>query len=105
NPRISRRSVEIFEGSQWRHSSLSPLQERARPHTISQIPPSPETGLDRYDASGAVDDVPPPSLYDTREPLDDGIRNAVDSDGSQLIGEFEEKMRELIDEWRSLEHV
>ncbi|ORC89965.1 uncharacterized protein TM35_000102330 [Trypanosoma theileri] len=104
NPRISKKSVEIFEGSQHRFNSHSPLQDIVQLQNINQMSPA-EEDFNLYQEEVPVYDVSSPSLYNSK-PVSNTMTSSTDNDnGSQLINEFEQKMKELLDEWRSLEHV
>ncbi|EKF27484.1 hypothetical protein MOQ_008793 [Trypanosoma cruzi marinkellei] len=101
-PRISKRSVEIFEGSQQRYSSLSPPMETPHPDTIQQTPPT--EGAETYEGEHFISDVISPPLYEHSTASTSPLIH-IDNDGSRLINEFEHKMKELLNEWRSLERV
>ncbi|ESL10472.1 hypothetical protein TRSC58_01795 [Trypanosoma rangeli SC58] len=101
-PRINKRSVEIFEGSQQRHNSLSSPLETMRLEAANTTPLA--EGTEMYEGNYLLREAVSPLPYNN------GLASAsplakVDDDGSRLINEFEHQMRELLNEWRSLERV
>ncbi|RNF14706.1 uncharacterized protein Tco025E_05787 [Trypanosoma conorhini] len=101
-PRINKRSVEIFEGSQQRYSSLSPPLETTRLDAVGATPPAEDAEMSG--GEHLLNAVMSPLPYDNSSASASFLSN-LGSDGSQLISEFEHKMKELLNEWRSLERV
>ncbi|EAN94822.1 hypothetical protein C3747_6g673 [Trypanosoma cruzi] len=101
-PRINKRSVEIFEGSQQRYGSSSPPMEMTHPGAIQLTPPT--EGAETYERDHFISDAISPLLYESSAASTSPLIR-IDNDGSRLINEFEHKMKELLNEWRSIERV
>ncbi|RNE98800.1 hypothetical protein TraAM80_08615 [Trypanosoma rangeli] len=101
-PRINKRSVEIFEGSQQRYNSLSPPLEATHLEAANTTPLA--EGTEMYEGNYLLREVVSPLPYNNSLASASPLAK-LDDDCSRLISEFEHKMKELLNEWRSLERV
>ncbi|KAH9580922.1 hypothetical protein LSM04_005689 [Trypanosoma melophagium] len=81
----------------------SPLHDIVQTQSNNQILPTGDFNL--CETEVPIYDVPFPFPYNTKTESHTMIGATDNDNGSQLINEFEHKMKEILDEWRSLEHV